>query len=428
MLHFYQRVIRKSEGFLEKLLQKRVAKGKEDPARLGERQGVASFERPEGPLLWLHAASVGEAQSALILIRALLKLYPKIHILVTTGTLTSAERMEDSLPERAFHQFVPLDHPDWVKQFLDHWRPDLVLWMESELWPSMLLDIKARGIAMVLINARLSNRSYRRWRLFRSSAYELLEAFHLVLAQTPLDAKRFKKLGARNIIVSDNIKYSASALPYDEDDLIALKTAIMNRPFCVYASTHEGEEEMVIRIQNILEASNPEMLSIIVPRHPSRGQAIFELAQAHRMQSVLRGADKALPDEDTQIYIADTMGELGLFYRLAEIVYIGRSLSKDGGGGHNPIEAAQLQCAILHGPYTQNLKEIYDDMEAHFASKRAQNEQQLAQAIHFLLEDPQARRLLVQNALNFSNAKSHVIDRVLDGLKPLIEAAGIGSS
>lgn len=378
--------------------------------------------------MWLHAASVGEAQSALILIRALLKLYPDIHILVTTGTLTSAERMEDTLPERAFHQFVPLDHPDWVKRFLDHWRPDLVLWMESELWPSMLLEIKARSIPMALINARLSNRSYRRWRFLKSSAFELLEAFHVVLAQTPLDAKRFRKLGARHVIVSDNIKYSASPLPHDEADLIALKSAIMSRPFCVYASTHDGEEEMVIRIQNILEASNPEMLSIIIPRHPSRGEAVYELAQTHRMHSVLRGAEKSLPNEDTQIYIADTMGELGLFYRLTEIVFIGRSLSRDGGGGHNPIEAAQLQCAILHGPYTQNLKDIYDDMEAHFASKRAQNEQQLAQAIHFLLEDPQARRLLIKNALNFSNAKSHVIDGVLEGLKPLIDTAGIGST
>ncbi len=425
MLHLYQWVMRKSEGLLERLLEKRLNAGKEDPVRIDERRGVASRARPDGTLLWLHAASVGEAQSALILIKAILLDNPDLQILVTTGTLTSAQRMEEVLPEQAFHQYMPVDYPEWVTRFLDHWSPDLVLWMESELWPHILQEIEARNIPAALINARLSDRSFARWKLFKKSARAVLECFDLVLTQTELDAERYRALGAQNVHVSDNIKYSAGDLPHDEGDLKVLKGVLMSRPVLVYASTHAGEEEIIMRTQSILESSQPELISIIIPRHPDRGEAILDQAIEERFQAVLRGEDKALPDEDTQIYIANTMGELGLFYRLAEIVFIGRSLSDDGGGGHNPIEAAQLGCAIVHGAKVQNLQEIFDDMETHKACLRVKNEQELVEGMQRLLEDPALRNSLIQNAQNFSNAKSHVIDTVIQNLEPLFTQSGL---
>ena len=425
MLYFYQWLMGHSEGALESLLKKRLHKGKEDGARLNERRGTPNLARPSGKLVWLHAASVGEAQSALILINALLNAHPDIHILVTTGTLTSAKRMQDSLPPQAIHQFIPLDSPSWAAQFIDYWQPDLVLWMESELWPNLLLEIKKRKIPAALINARLSKRSYRGWKLFRSSAQQVLETFQIILAQTHQDAKRFKKLGVSCVEVTDNLKYSAAPLECDTEDLNILKHAIGERPLCVYASTHAGEEAMAMRVHMRLEHSYPELLSIIIPRHPNRGDEILKLADTQNIKAVLRGDNKALPDQDSEIYIADTLGELGLFYRLSDIVYIGRSLSDDGGGGHNPIEAAQLKSAIIHGKHIQNLQDIYDDMAKAQANLCVNNEEALYEALKNLLSNPAHKKQLIVHAENFANAKSHVIDRVIDLLDPLLIQSGI---
>lgn len=425
MLDFYQWVMSHSQSVLNALLQRRLRMGKEDQDRIGERRGVSSKTRPDEKLVWLHAASVGEAQSALILINALLTQYPNICILVTTGTLTSAKRMQTSLPERALHQFIPLDHPDWVERFIDFWNPDLVFWMESELWPNLLLNLKSRQIPTALINARLSDRSYRRWKLIKNDIQTVLSSFDCILAQTEKDAERLKRLSAKNVIVTDNLKYSAASLPYDAGQLTSLKGALNKRQFCVYASTHKGEEEMIARIHKEITAHFPDFLSIIIPRHPERGRNIYDESTQMGLECLLRGDQKYAPTKDTEIYIADTLGELGLFYALTDIAYIGRSLSADGGGGHNPIEAAQLDCAIIHGSRVQNLQEVYDDMKSHDASIRVVDEKSLSQAILNLLQDQNHRKKYINNAKNFANAKSHVIDSVMQGIEPLIKRAGL---
>lgn len=421
MLKFYSLLTLRSESFLNQLLKNRLSRGKEDGNRIDERKGFAGIKRPEGTLIWLHAASVGEAQSAMILIHSLLKQFDDIHILVTTGTKTSAKRMQDALPERAFHQYIPLDHPLWVQRFLDHWNPDSVFWMESELWPNMLLDLKKRNIPSVLVNARLSQKSFIRWSLFKNTIRSILSAFSLILAQSKNDADNFEKLGAKNVIACGNIKYSAAPLSHDENTLQSLNAVIGNRPVVAYASTHDNEEEIAADIHDILENTFPNLLTVIIPRHPERGQTILEDLESQHHGTVLRGEKHALPDDKTRIYIANTLGEMGLFYRLADIVYVGRSLSKDGGGGHNPLEPAQLNCAVIHGCYIQNLQDIYHDMQSSNACIQVQNHDELLQKIEWLLSNPTAKDGFIQRAHSFASAKSHVIDTVLEHALPKID-------
>ena len=426
MLTLYTALTKRAAPWLERLLDKRLARGKEHPARLNERKGIASQPRPDAPLIWLHAASVGESQSALILINRLIETNPKLHILITTGTLTSSQYLETRLPKRTIHQFIPLDHPDWVARFLDHWQPNAALWIESELWPNMLAAIKSRNIAAALINARLSKKSFCLWRLSKRSITPLLNTFSLILAQNKGAHDRLQKLGAHHTILSDNIKYSAQALPHNNNDLKHLAAHIGKRPLWLFASTHSGEEDMACRIHQILKNTYPDLLTILVPRHPERGKTIAQLCKIYGLNALNRatgGKTHALPDEDTDIYIADTLGELGLFYRITNIAVIGRSFSDDGGGGHNPIEAAQLNCAILHGPKVQFQQELYDDMQIDGACLMLQDEQALVKALQNLLTNESERNDLQRTSYNFAKQKNTVIDNVMEHLDPFIKKA-----
>ncbi|MCD8566612.1 MAG: 3-deoxy-D-manno-octulosonic acid transferase [Alphaproteobacteria bacterium] len=389
-LKLYRWATGRSEKLLQKLLQKRLEQGKEDPDRLWERMGQSKLPRPEGPLVWIHAASVGEAQSALILIDNILKSRPDCHILLTSGTRTSAESIGKKLPPRAFHQYIPLDHPAWGARFLDHWQPDLALWMESELWPNLILALQERGIKAALVNARLSDKSYKRWKWLPKTALCLLEPFSAALTQTATDYSRYRELGVRWALVTDNLKYSASPLPADNKTLQILAAKTEGRKVWVYASTHAGEEEMACRLHAILKNNWPDLLTIIVPRHPERGTEIEALCQAQGLRTQRRSLDpQSAPEHDTDIYIADTLGELGLFYRLAPIACIGRSFSDDGGGGHNPLEAAQLGCAVLHGPHVQFQKDIYEEMKKADAALELSDERHFRRVLQDLFSQPE---------------------------------------
>lgn len=420
MIALYQRLMTAAEPLLNTLLDKRLKAGKEDSERLNERKGQAGRQRPDGLLYWVHAASVGEAQSALILIRHLIDHAPDAHVLVTTGTKTSASMMEKSLPERAFHQYYPLDHPEWVTSFLDHWSPDFIAWMESELWPNMLLNIQKRNIPAALINARLSPASFGKWRLFKPFAQTLLKTFSTILCQTEQDASFFNKLGANSTYVTDNLKYSAQALKVDDEALKLIYGALQNRPCWVYASTHQGEEALAARIHERLKASYPDLLTILIPRHPERRDTIKQTLSSFSLETVFRGEEKTLPELDTDIYVADTLGELGLFYRAAPIACIGRSFSDDGGGGHNPIEAAQLHCAVLHGPNVQNLQVIFDEMNRDGAALMVADRGALFDTLHQLLEDTKVLETKQERAYNFAYTKTQVIERVMEQLSPIL--------
>jgi len=420
MLPLYQAITALSAPILALLLKYRLARGKEDGTRMNERKGKSSTSRPAGQLIWIHAASVGEAQSALILIEKISQQYEDISFLVTSGTVTSANLMAKRLPRNATHQFFPLDHPKWVSDFLDHWKPDLALWMESELWPNMLLALKNRNIPSVLVNARLSDRSYNRWKLFRCSIRKILSSFDLIMAQTQKDADRYLILGAKSVIVTDNLKYSAAPLPCNETDLTELQKSIGRRKIWLYASTHAGEESLACRLHSNLQEQFPDLLTILVPRHPERRDDIERECKIIGLNTTLRGESKILPTEKTQIYVADTLGELGLFYRLSPIAVIGRSFSHDGGGGHNPIEAAQLHCAVLTGPNIQYQTELFDAMFQTGAAKQMDTEKQLEDTLSLLISNDKECQRMIEAADKFADDKNHIIDNVMEQLKPFI--------
>src|SRR5579864_3759617 len=300
------------------LLQNRIRRGKEDPGRIGERRGFASLPRPEATLIWIHAASVGESLAVLPLANCLLET-PDRSVLVTTGTVTSAELMQQRLPPRAFHQYVPLDLRGNVIRFLNHWRPDLALFVESELWPNLLLETRRRDIPVVLINARLSAKSFEGWKRAPGLARRMFGSFDLCLAQDEAIARRISALGGRDVRVAGNLKADAPPLPVDESALRTLRDSINGRPVFLAASTHQGEDQSVLAAAAVIRQSGA--LTIIVPRHIERGEMLQSLAAAQGFVCTRRQKSE-VPESETDIYIADTMGELGLFYRTARVAFL----------------------------------------------------------------------------------------------------------
>ena len=420
MLSLYRQILNSNEPFLVRLLKKRQDQGKEDPHRLQERMGHPSRKREKGVLIWLHGASIGEAQTALIVVEHLQTLMPSAYFLITSGTLTSAHLIQKRVSGRIFHQYIPLDHPAWIAHFLDHWKPDMALWMESELWPNILGEIKKRNIPSVLINARLSKKSFTIWRLFQKTARSVLSAFSMILAQTQNDADHFTALGGDHVQICGNVKYSAAPLGADGNDLRDIKSAIAQRPILLYTSTHDGEEDMAADIHLALQKTYPGLLSIIAPRHPNRADKIRQDLGRKGLAVSMRGDHKNLPQDGDDIYLSDTLGELGLYYSLAPFAFIGRSLSRDGGGGHNPIEAAQLGCGVLYGPNVQYQQEIYDQMGQAGAAIKAANQEELKRVFQMLLGDENEAARLQKNGLEFAQDKKNVIDDVIHAIKPLL--------
>ena len=366
------------------VLERRAARGKEDPARRNERFGHAERARPAGTLSWIHGASVGECLAVLPLVSRLLE-KPDRTVLITSGTVTSAKLMAERLPPRAFHQYVPLDAPNAVARFLEHWRPDLALFVESELWPNLVLETRARNIPMALINARLSERSFRGWQRARGSAAALLSAFDVALAQDEATAKRLIALGAQNARVAGSLKADAPVLPVNEAALAAFRKAVNGRPIFLAASTHPREDEQVLDAAIMVRATRADLLTVIVPRHPERGAHVEALARARGL-SVERRSAGALPHRGTAVYVADTLGEMGLFYRVTPFAFLGGSLIEHG--GQNPHEAAQLGLAILTGPYTDNFGESFRAILTAQGEGCVHSADELAAFVLRLLKDP----------------------------------------
>jgi len=421
---FYRLCGRLAGPLVRRVLRSRAARGREDPARLSERLGRAGRPRPLGPLIWIHASSVGESLSVLPLIARLRRDRPGLAVLVTTGTVTSARLMAERLPAGAFHQYAPVDLPRAVAGFLDHWRPALGLIVESELWPNLLLAARRRGIPLALINARLSGRSARRWRRFRPLAAHLLRQFSLILAQSPEDQARLRALGAPDPRSLGNLKAAAPPLAADAAEVARLRAAIAGRPCWLAASTHPGEEPVVGAAHAALAADRPKLLTLLAPRHPDRGPEIAAALRAAGHRVALRSAGEPLAPE-TGIYMADTIGEMGLWYRLAEIAFMGGSLVPKG--GQNPLEPAKLDCAVLYGPHTANFARIAEGLCAAGAAARVSDAASLAAAVAGLLDDPAAHAQAIAAGRTFAAAQAGVLDAVVAALAPLLERAG-GSS
>ena len=417
MLSLYEGVMTLGAPAIELFLSRRVDRGKEDRQRLCERRGVAGLPRPDGELIWLHASSVGESVAALVLIQRLLDAAPSRHVLVTTGTVSSAQMMASRLPDRGFHQFVPVDRPTWVRRFLDHWRPDLVLIMESEFWPTQLVQAHTNGIPIVLINARMSDRSFSRWRLAGPLAQSLFSIFDLVLATNVDQASRFTALGAAQVRISGNLKQAAEALPFEPDAAVTLSDQIAGRMVWFAASTHTGEDAPVLDAHLTLRDQHPELLTVIAPRHPHRGTEIAAMARERGLTVALRSADELiLPGTD--LYIADTFGEMALFFHIADIVFVAGSLVPVG--GHNPVEPAHFDTAILFGPLMSKNTEIASEMTAREAAIGLAGAGDLAPTVEALLQDHARRDILAQNARRYVEGGVKVLEAILANIAPFL--------
>ncbi len=417
LLNVYKAMMRAGTPLLEAYLKKRESRGKEDPARAHERRGRARLPRATGALVWFHAASVGESLSLLSIISRVLETRPGLQVMVTTGTVASARLMADRLPAGAFHQYMPVDHPAWVDTFLAHWHPDFVVWSESEFWPNMLSAIKARGIPAVLMNARMSDGSFRRWKWAKKTAAGILSVFDLCLAQNEGEAARLQQLGAQNVIVTANVKYAAAPLPVDAEKLAAMQAQTAGRRLLLWASTHAGEEKIALDTHAALRAQFPDLLTIIVPRHAPRGPDVLALAQAQGLGAGLRSRGDALKD----IYIADTMGELGLFYRLCKFTVIGGSFADIG--GHNPIEPAQLGCVIFYGPQMYNFITINEDFQSAQAAIQVADAAALQAKLAAALAAPDSVETYADNAKWLTEDKAVAASGLATLLDPYLDAA-----
>jgi len=415
VLRVYQSATRSATPFAPRLLARRLERSKEDAARLGERRGEPGLARPPGPLIWMHCASVGEMLAVVPLIERIRA--QDFTVLVTSGTVTSATLAKQRLPKGAMHQFVPLDAPQFVARFLDHWRPDLALFVESDLWPNLILACAARRVPLILVNGRLSERSFGRWRLIPGAIGALLNRFDLCLAQSEANAQRFSRLGAPRISSTGNLKLDVPPPPVDRPTLHRFNALIGLRDVVAAASTHEGEEAVMVTAHRQLREKSPSLLTVIAPRHPGRGQSIAEVVSAAGLSVGLRSRGD-LPKRDIDIYVADTLGELGLIYSIAPIVFMGGSLVSHG--GQNPIEAVRLGAAVLHGPHVWNFAEIYTTLdEAHGAEKVA-DEASLTARLGDWLANPKARAATAAAAAQTVEQLGGALERTLAALDPYL--------
>lgn len=397
-------------------LARRARAGKEDPARRKERYGRASLMRPEGTLFWLHGASVGEVTMLLPLIDHIGQYYPRAHILVTSGTVTSAKLLETRLPARAMHQYAPLDTPKATARFLAHWKPDLALWAESEIWPNLILQTKAAGVPMALINARLSAKSIEGWSKRKSSALALFNCFDLILAGDSDTQNGLSWLLGKGITMTGNLKDAAAKLPAEESELKTLRSAARKRPVWCAASTHEGEEQLILAAHRQILKAHPKALLILAPRHPERRAEISPLLEGFTPATRSR---QEVPRAKNQVYLFDTIGEMGLAYSVADISFVCGSLVK-GLMGHNPLEPARFGNAVLTGAHIASFADSYKAMIAFNAAQRILSPDMIGQTLTSILSDKKALQEAQQQALHFAQSRDEVLATVWQALTPLL--------
>lgn len=394
----------------------RATKGKEEHNRRRERYGKSNVPRPHGPLIWVHAASVGETSAVTPLIKSIAA--KGIHVVLTTGTVTSAKLAQQRLGDLVIHQYVPLDFKPAVSNFLSYWKPDLALIAESEIWPMTILELGARRVPQVLVNGRLSDRSFAAWKRRSYLAEALFENLSHVVAQSDIDGDRFRELGARPVTVSGNLKGDTTPPPADPAMVAYMAKRIGVRPTWAAISTHDGEEEIAGQVHKMVETRHPGLLTLIVPRHPDRAASIVSSLRAQGL-NVARRSKSELIDSTTQIYVADTIGEMGLFLRITEIAFVGRSLTAKG--GQNPLEPAALGTAVLAGQNVQNFRDSYKKLIADGNARIVKDADNLAGAVSYLLANPAIRTKMINAGLNSVKELQGSLDKTLSVLEPFIQ-------
>jgi 3-deoxy-D-manno-octulosonic-acid transferase len=417
VLRSYVRLTRLFQPAARLLLRLRERQGKEESGRISERLGIPSAPRPDGELVWLHAASVGETIAVLRLIESLIANSPELKVLLTTGTVTSAKLAAARLPKGTVHQYFPLDTPGFMARFFDHWRPGTVILTESEIWPNLIREARTRKIPLLLVNGRISLRSFRRWRKRFKIARPLFGSLDLVLAQSERYAGYFDRLGSRYVGVAGNLKMDAAPPPVDRTAFEKLKRAVGTRSLLLAASTHEGEEELVIRAHELLRQDFPDLMTIIVPRHPDRGTEVGEMLDAKGIKYSLRSTSE-VPCASDDVYVADTIGELGLFYAMCPVAFVGGSLVARG--GQNPVEAIMHGAAVLTGPKVHNFEEAYESLLEADACLQVRSAEELAAKTRMFLGDENAREEMVRRARDEVERMRGALDATIKALAPYL--------
>jgi 3-deoxy-D-manno-octulosonic-acid transferase len=404
---------------IRRYIEKRKKIGKEDLKRFNERVGRTQKERPAGRLIWLHGASVGESISMLPLINRLLEIYPDVHIMVTTGTTTSAEVMAKRLPERAFHQYLPIDNPVFSTRFIRHWQPNIALWFESEFWPAMLSTIKRKNIPLILINGRISNKSFKRWQQFDFIIKELLGCFTTCLGQSEEDAYRLRVLGAKDAMCLGNLKYAGLPIPVDADKKAEILSQIGDRPIWLVSSTHNDEEFKIGRFLKDLQSKHPNLLTIIAPRHPNRGVEIRDkLRDEYNLNVALRSAAENI-EEQTEVYVADTIGEMGIWYDISPIVFIGGSLIPHG--GQNFMEPSRCRDAVIVGPHMHNFTDAMNRAKKADAIIQVNDVIELMDTVSNLLSNKELLEAKRSLAYNWATGEAKVLEGIVEKIQGYIK-------
>jgi len=422
----YQTCVWGMTPLLAALPYRREKQGKEVKSRIPERFGKTNINRPIGKLIWIHGASNGEILSAIPLVDHLKSLPSAPHILITTMTVTAARLLEQRLdPNDYIHQFIPYDHPLWVKNFQDHWKPDFVTWVESELWPNHLAAIKKRNIPSVLLNARLSDKSARTWSRFQKTFKNITSCFDIILAQSNPDKNRLQSLGLEQAQYIDNLKNMAAPLPYDPIAADDIRGIIEKRPTILFASTHAPEEQMAFDIHQSLKKTIPDLLSIIIPRHPKRGEVLAsDFVSQNPDINIARRSLKMSPRLNTDIYIADTLGEMGLFYHLCPLVYVGNSIGTHPGGGHNLLEPAWHGCAVISGDSLFNFSDQESEMPKFGALNIVSSQHELEKSLLSLLKNADKQKSMSDNAFDYVREKqSNGLNAIIEAIEPTCKNA-----
>lgn len=404
-------------------LRARARKGKEDIDRRGERYGYAGWDRPDGPLVWVHAASVGESLAIMPLIKRMEGF--GINLVLTTGTVTSADVAAQRLSPRTIHQYVPMDMKRSISRFLNHWKPDLAIFAESEIWPTTISELAKRNVPQILVNARMSDRSDKRWSKRPSLAKAIFKNLALVIAQSELDGNRFATLGAPSVAVAGNLKVDVGVPASDENVVKTLLMQIANRPTWMAISTHKGEEESVALVHRMLAQYIPDLLTILIPRHPDRADEIGLEIGKHGLNVTTRSSDAPIT-RDTQIFLGDTIGEMGLYLKLSEIAFMGKSLKSQG--GQNPIEPAVTGTAILSGRYVQNFRETYQALLDAGGARLIEDEKALANQVYTLLKKPDECKKMQSAAAITVGKMTGALDRSIGLLDPYLMPLRVSAS
>lgn len=417
ILSLYARLTRALHPLVPGILQKRARIGKEDSARLGERLGQYPQKRADAPLVWIHGVSVGESLSALPVIEMIHKIRPDVRFIVSTATTTSATIVAGRLPDYAQHIYAPVDTPQAVSGFLSHWKPDLALFIESDIWPNMLQQLVQHKIPHGLISARITAKTARNWRYVKGAISTLLRGYNFIMPQDEVSAQRIHDMGVKTAQFL-NLKAFGTALEVNKNKLEVLKADIGERFVIVAASTHYGEDVIMAKAaQNALKSG---ALLVIVPRHPIKAADIALDLESMGLYVCRRSLDDLITPK-VQVYVADTLGEMGTFLALGDLIIMGGSFL-GGIGGHNPLEPARLGKACLTGPDISNWEGIYNDLMLAGAATKIDGISQLELMIDQLKKNPEAIDYMNARTKNAAHKNKNTLDDLWGHIEPILRA------